>query len=331
VTALLLVAACWGCAASQAGWDLAALEARYPAVAGVRGHALGHAIPSFALGADGLELLLCRWSVESPVPVWLPRDASPDARRAIEAGLDAWERAGLGIHFGRRTWSESPPRAGIVFELVEPDAERRGSGSTVADCAIPVEVGPDPADGPVDAELQYASIHLQRALRDALGRPVPVDPSELAGAAVHELGHALGFPGHEPGAGSLMSAHGQVDAARRTGRRVLVGEPLEAPTLSALYAAPSGARVGRLPLTDAQRAPLRAVSAMATRIGLRGPFVQVGQDSARLVWRDAEPSSVAVVVLAWRSVLRDPARFEARLNRRARLLVAGSGERGTER
>ncbi len=315
-----------GCAAGPYGWDAGALEARYPALTGARGHRLVESPPYFAPGPDGVALFLCRWAGGTPIPVWLPAIATPAETVVLERALSAWEDAGLGVHFDVRSWREAPPLAGIVFELLDAGAPDGpvGTASTIADCAIPPEVSPDPPEGPVapvDAELQYASIHLRRSFADLIGRLVPLTETELLGSAVHELGHALGFPGHVTHGDSVMSSHGQIDSVRRWGRRIEAGESLEVPTLAALYAVPSGARVRWLPLERAQLARLAELSGRAAAVALRGPWVRVGSESARLFFRDDTGESYAAVVLDWRAVQHEPARFQARLNRRARLLV----------
>jgi hypothetical protein len=324
-----LAVALLACASTPAGWDVASLRQRHPGLDAVRGHALGHALPFFALAPEGLSLLLCRWSDAVPVQVWLPEGARSEEIAILEQAMRAWEGAGLGVRFESRVWGEeSPPLSGIVFELVEP--ERPGAsptGSTIADCAVPLEVAVDDvASGvPVDAALHYASIRLLRSRSDLLGRNVALSDVELLGAAVHELGHALGFSGHVARGGSVMSRHGQLDAARRWGRRIAAGERLEAPSLVALYALPNGVRVGSLPLDRVQLAPLRAVSALGGEQGLRGPYVRVGDESARWFWRDRRGASVAAVVFDWLATLREPARLRVRLNRSARLLLESAG------
>lgn len=321
---VLLATALLACTSSPAGWELDSLLKRHPAVDQVRGHRLAEALPYFALAGDGLSLFLCRWDVEAPVAVWLPEDASHEEIAILERALGAWQGAGLGVRFEARGWRGEPPGSGVVFEILElARSAVAPTGTTIADCAIPVEVSADGDDPgpPIEVELHYASIQLHRSRSDLLGRRVPLSETELLGAAVHELGHALGISGHLTGSGSVMSGHGQKDAARRWGRRLEAGETLESPTLVALYAAPNGVRVGWLPLTRSQLAPLRVVAATASRMGLRGPYVRVGDESARWLWRDHRGNSVAVVVLEWPAVLHDPTRLTARLNRRARLLV----------
>jgi hypothetical protein len=320
---VLLASAVLSCASNPAGWDFGALGARHPEV-DVHGQHLAEALPYFAPAGDELALFLCRWAGDGPVHVWLPASATPSETAVLRRALQAWEGAGLGID--PQPFEGTPPRTGIVFELLDPEPGETVSstGDTIADCSIPFQVDPT-SDTPVDAELQYASIQLRRSLPDALGRLVPLTEMELLGAAVHELGHALGFPGHVARGGGVMVAHDQVDAARHWGKRLEAGRPLEAPTLVALYRLPSGVRVGRLPLTRAQRDPLHAVSAIASRVGLRGPYARVGDESARLLWRDDDGASYAIVLLDWAAALHDPKRLEPRLDRRARLLLESAG------
>lgn len=319
------------CGSPPAGWDVEELEDRHPAVDEVDDHRLEEALPYFALGDDGLALFLCRWPSETPIPVWLPPQASDDQAAVLERAVAAWQGAGLGIEFAVDRWQETPPLAGIVVELVDPNPDAAGdAANTIADCAVPQQVSrpsEDTPGAPVDAVLQYASIHLSSKREDLLGRQQQLSSTELLGAAVHELGHALGFAGHVARGASVMSSHGQLDAVRRWGKRIERGEPLSAPTLAALYAAPSGAWVGWLPLERGQLDPVRAVAALATAVGMRGPWVRVGEVSSRMLWRDERARSAAVVVLDWPAVLHDPARFDARLTRRARMLVERAGAR----
>ncbi len=176
----------------------------------------------------------------------------------------------------------------------------------------------------VAAELEFASVYLRRARLDLLDRAVPLSSTELLGAAVHELGHALGFSGHVAWGSSLMSAHGQLDAARRWGRRLEAGRALDAPTLAALYALPSGVRVGSLRLDDAKLAPLLALARAAQGAELDGPFVRVGEPSARFFWRDRAGASVAAVIANWDRVVREPGLFFVRMNLSARTLLRRS-------
>ncbi len=318
--AALLAVGVAGC--SSGAWDYGALRSRHPELRQFSGHRLHQSMPYFALAGEGFELFLCRWATET-IPVWLPPERTPRQSAVFERALAAWEGAGLGIRFDAKTWQGTPPRTGIVFELV--DAQGAQTATTIADCAIPQQV--EPGDTPIDAELQYASIHLSVGGVDVFGRPVALDPHEVLGAVVHEIGHALGFAGHVDRGESVMSSYGQIDNVRRWGRRIEAGEPLEAPSLAALYALPSGVRVGSLPLVREQLDPLRDVSEAATVEGLRGPWSRSGSESASLLWRNPADQSATVVVEDWPTALEDPTTIAPRPNRRARLLGDRTGRR----
>ena len=102
--------------------------------------------------------------------------------------------------------------------------------------AVPEAGSPADEAHPVEAELVFASVHLRRHRRDGLDRPDAQTEAELLGVVVHELGHALGFPGHLRCGDGVMTQPGQIDAARRWGRAVARGDALRSPTLSELYA-----------------------------------------------------------------------------------------------
>ncbi len=325
----------------RGGWDVRALENRHPQLAAHPRHRLADASPYFAPSAAGLALFLCRWPTGREVPVALPVDATAAERELLLVALDAWQAAGLGVSFRVAERVPGPlPRRGIEIDFVD-DPERgapAGSGDTVADCAIAGDTGQlraatdstsgePPGQLPIAAELEYASVYLRRVLPDSLGRSQPLSSTELLGAAVHELGHALGFAGHVASGDSVMSAHGQIDSARRWGRRLEAGSPLDAPTLRALYALPSGVRVGWLPLRDAQLGSLRALAGRAESARLRGPFVRVAEHSARLFWRERDGASCVLAVPDWSRVVRDPERFAPLLNKRARALLREGAER----
>jgi len=329
------VAAVLGCAGTI---ETRMLEARYPVLAKHPGHRLADIAPYFAPyraspgsgaahGEPGLALFLCRFASDAPVAVALPEDATAAERVLLTRALGAWQDAGLGVSFrvAPREELRSAPRIEIDFVDASTPHGPAPAADTIADCAVPETVEEPLADGstraaPVAAELTFASIHLRRTRPDALERLVPLTEAELLGAVVHELGHALGYPGHVRAGDAVMAAHGQVDAARRWGRRMAEGRRLESPTLAALYALPAGARVGALPLTSAQLAPVHALNAAARAAGLVGPFVRVGDRDARLFWRGAR-GSVVLGIDDWKHVIREPSRFSTRFNVRARRLL----------
>ena len=118
----------------------------------------------------------------------------------------------------------------------------------------------------------------------------------------------------------MSSRPGEV---RRLARRVLAGRPLEAPTLVALYSVPSGSVVGRLALPEARLSSFVELRARAHARGLLGPYVRVGDESARLLWRRSKGEAAgSLIVRSWRRVLDDPSRFELTPTPRARVLLA---------
>jgi len=116
-----------------------------------------------------------------------------------------------------------------------------------------------------------------------LGREIMLNMDELVGVALHELGHALGFPGHVATPDSVMTK--TTDTVRRFGRRLLAGDGFAAPSLVALYALPSGTVVGSAPLEEGAMAAFDAAKALAESRSWRGPFIRVGESRANLNWR----------------------------------------------
>lgn len=295
------------CLPSLAGWDVAALEAEYPALAEWSGHRLGDATPYFAPQADGIALFLCRWRTDRAILLSLPSDANEPERAALRAALAAWQDAGIGVRF--REVSEA--RAQLVIRFVGGDViERRagGSATTSADCALPPELVP-PLPGEAWAvELVSARIELQRNNLDVLGRPVALSQEELAGTLLHELGHALGYPSHAAGSSTVMVQ--SVDRVRRRGRRLLAegSGGFSAPTLGALYALPTGAVVGKVAIPPASMAEILKLYAIAREAGWGAPLARVGDRWARLWWLDDADRVVGFLIpgiqRGWRPDLR---------------------------
>ena len=161
--------------------------------------------------------------------------------------------------------------------------------SRTADAVTTCEVGEAPASadsrGPISARLVRSSIHLRRRAPDNLGRMKPHAPAELAGAVAHELAHALGFAGHERGRWGVLSR--EVESTRHLGERLLAGGALRAESLQALYRVPSGAVVGRHPLTGASVERWRRLAALAAAEDWPRRFAQVGDARARFGWRSS--------------------------------------------
>jgi hypothetical protein len=282
--AALLLAAC-----APPLWDVGPLEAREPGLRAVADHRLGDATPYLLPVDDTLVLFLCRWEAREPIPVSLPDEATSLQRDAIELALAAWEGAGLGVRFARG----AAPGAGIELRIVEGEASGAGPGriaSSVADCAL------DPrrirGEGPLPARMVSARIELSAAGRDRLGRPLALEPAQLVGAVLHELGHALGFQGHVRRGESVMRL--QTAQTRRAGRRLLAGERFSDPTLRALYRAPSGSLVGRLRVPAGHTRPVDALLALARAGELAGPVARMGDLEGQILFRDAEGAAYGI-------------------------------------
>lgn len=267
-----------GCGGGGAG--LAGLDLRHPQLAAVKGHRLADARPYYLPAAGELTLFLCRWPDSAVIPVALPPDADVEEARKLEAALAGWEGAGLGIRFERRTGELD----GVGIEIRLRDDMLAYSANTVVDCAVDSDGIRSDAD-PLPARVVLASIHLARA-----------DP-RLAGSALHELGHALGFQGHPRAKRGMRGRPARSEsvmgrdtqAVRRAGERVLAGTAFSDPSLTALYALPSGTVVERLPIGSEITRPVDRLLELGARAGLVGPLVRVGDDAGRIAWLD--PSS----------------------------------------
>ena len=286
-TAFWLLAALAGCAPPV--WDVAPLAAREPALSALGASRLGDATPYLLPSADEAVFFLCRWSTPAAIPVSLPEAATPAQHHAVEAALAAWEGAGLGVRFERAAaW-----HGGIELRFVAQPARGAGSGrtaTTVADCAVDASNG---ARGDrLAARLVAASIELGVANLDSLGRPVELSAAELAGSALHELGHALGFQGHVRVGASAMRF--QVDAVRRLGAAVLAGKPFQDPALAGLYAVPSGVVVQRLPLPPGRTLPIDRLLGWVRAREFTGPTARMGDLEGQVLFRDAAGAAYSV-------------------------------------
>ena len=270
-------------------WDPKPLAAREPRLRALGAHRLGDATPYLLPVENSLVLFLCRWETRDPIPVSLPSEASPEQSSAFEAALAAWEGAGLGVRFARG----APAGRGIELRLVAEQAEGAGAmrgATTVADCALDPQ-GATRGDR-LAAQLVFASIHLRAHSTDPIGRRLDLEPADLAGAALHELGHALGFQGHvRVGEGAMRY---QVDAIRRSGRRLLAGEALRDETLRALYSVPSGVVVGRLAAPRGRTQPVDRLLALARTGSLKGPIARMGDREGQILFRDRDGAAYAI-------------------------------------
>lgn len=254
----------------------------------LRGQRLGDTPPYFIPHGDSALLFLCRFSTETPISVSLPGSASPFERQAIMVALDGWSKAVPGIRFEEVSEGAAMITIRFTSRTLDPSEGHEqiaGMGYTVSDCALEsgwqegVESG-----GPVAAQLARASIYMSRSNRDEIGQEIPLTVDQLIGAMLHEMGHALGFPGHVSTLNSVMTR--TTDTVVRFGRRLRRDGEFSAPSLAALYALRSGTRVGSAEIAAGQRALFRSATTWAQRRNLQGPFVRVGEYSANLNWRD---------------------------------------------
>jgi hypothetical protein len=315
--ALLLALAC---VTARGGWDVLALEARYPELRSLTDHRLGDALPHFVPGDGGIALFLCRWSTVAPVTVSVPSDATRSERELVRTALAAWQSARLGVEFEE---VRATRRAQIEIEFVDAASGAplpNGVGDTVADCAVSGSPDAGVSGDRVTAELRYASVHLRRSLPDALGRDRLLSDGELLGALLHELGHALGYSGHTALVSSIMGL--QPERVSRAGEQALAGQRFEDATLEGLYTVPSGVRVGWLAVRPLALEEIRELSRVAPGAGWQGPFVRVGDGSASVVWRGRGGSEARMEVGSWRRILEHPEEFAALPNAAARGLLA---------
>ena len=277
--AVLIFAAC-----ADPVVDLEGLSARHPELAGLDGHRLADVRPYYLPVAGSLVLFLCRWPDGATIPVELPADADADEHRKLSAALDAWQGAGLGVRFQPTTGG----LGGVGIEIRLRDEMLAYGANTVVDCALEADGIAAGAD-PLPARVVFASIHVAHG-----------DP-RLAGPALHELGHALGFQGHpRPPRRSRGRARRprtvmsrDTDALRLAGERVLAGKPFSDPTLSALYAVPTGTVLRRLALRREDTEPVDRMLAIGGRLELVGPLLRVGDDEGRIAWHDPDSGAPA--------------------------------------
>ena len=279
----MLVALSVGLASCAAPWDPPGLRPYADTLAAVAGHRLFDATP-YLLAADGEWIeFFCRFDARRPISVRLPRDATPDERRALESALGAWEQAGVGVRFARLAAGD-PGRADVRIDFLEPDETQRaeGTGYTLADCQL-AGISRGALQGPLlEARLDRARIRIvRRETTEWDAGDHAWFAGEVAGVALHELAHALGFQGHARFGGGILAA--DTRESTRVGRALLAGGSFSEPTLRALYALPSGVVLRRVPVPRVRTAPLDV--RVASAAGLEGPFVRVGDRSGRIFWR----------------------------------------------
>ena len=296
-----------------------ALVARHPELAAIEGQRLGDANPFVLPSAGRLRFFHCRWPTDAPVPVSLPPDASDAERRAIEAALAAWEGAGLGVRFERVDTAPHGIEIRLVGGTVDTPAGQ-DTGNTVVDCAIAPLSAQQGADV-AGAALASARIRIARITNpDTQGHQRPLSDAELAGSALHELGHALGFQGH--------AHHGDTVLVRETekiahaGKDLLAGRRFADASVRALYRLPSGALVADEAVARCRTDLVDRMAALAEQNALEGPFVRVGESAGRIFWRDANGAEYGLVLARLREARRDPDRLVVLPERRVRESLA---------
>jgi len=294
------LAALAGLACAERAWEVEGLELRHPALRALRPHRLGETTPYYLPVAGSLTLFLCRWRDGSTVPVSLPANATPEQRRKLEAALDAWQGL-LGLRF------EPAELRGVGIEIRLFDDMLAYGANTVADCAVDAEALVMGTPDVLPARLVFASVQMAR------------DDPRLAGTALHELGHALGFQGHASRGRTVMV--GATDAVRLAGERVVAGKPFEDAAVGALYAVPSGSVLLRLPLARQRTSAVDRLIAIGRRRGWIGPLVRVGDEEGRIAWLDPQGRSIRLHLSGLRQALRDPARLEIEPSVRARQVL----------
>jgi Matrixin len=298
---LALGAVVWLACGGGGAWDVAALAAQNPALGREAARRLGEATPYLLPLHGQLTLFLCRWRLTDPLLVSLPSDASPRERALLDRALRAWQQALPELRF-EQVLAGAPAQLEIRFDADDPSR----TATTAAECGVAVGAQGQPAQ--LDAGLVKAHVALRRAALDWRDDVQLLSDEELLGSALHELGHALGYQGHARHGLTVMLR--SVDDVRRAGRRLLAGAPFADMALAALYSVPSGSVVGRLQLGAARTGELDRLAALAQRGRFAGPYVRVGDESARIVWRGPDGAAFGFFLPRVREVLREPERLE---------------------
>ena len=244
-----------------------------------------------------VELLSCRWTLDAPIGVALGGAPTPEEEHALDAALRAWEAALPGLRLPRAPAGAASIRVRFVEAPVPRADGTLGTGRTVADCRL--------AAAGAHAALVAASVEIaRRTPPDWRGGERALSPEERAGALVHELGHALGVPGHAPGASDPLGA--APEAARRAGARALAGESLDSPALAALYARPPGDVLASARLDASRTAELDRLAKLASANGLDGPYLRAGDTVGRIFWRDERGREWGFLVADLARLAREP-------------------------
>ncbi|MBW2422857.1 MAG: hypothetical protein JRG86_01320 [Deltaproteobacteria bacterium] len=316
------------CVPPRGGWDVRSLRTAEPALAELRGERLGDLTPFPAWIEGELALVACRWASGTPVvvrasrPEGVPEDWLRVAVRSVDGAVPAValvlaaRTAGSDSQGAEASSKRGSPQAGelapgkstdiLVVGIVDGTAEGPiGVADTLTSCDVSAR--PDDA-GRVRGELRSAEIEIRFAREDVIGRMQPLLPEEWVGAAMHELGHALGFAGHVARGDSILVREQGV--LRAAGRRALSQELGREPSLEALYRLEPGRRLGQRALAPTARRWLmrldRALEALEREgIGVQGPRASVGDRHARLEWWIEGRARVGLRFPDWSRQLRE--------------------------
>jgi len=261
---------------------------------------LGELHPTVLPWRGRVDFFTCRFTTDAPIGVWL---GSTDAteRQAVARALEAWERAGLGVRFEVVAPDEAQIWLDVVDAAVGRDDGSSGTGRAIVDCRL------DPSGDPASARIEHARVEIARSRPpDWRGRVQQLSQAELAGTALHELGHALGFQGHVRRGRVAMAA--TPETLRALGARVLARKPIPSGPVAALYARPSGSLLHRSSVPAWRTDLVDRMARVAEREGLDGPFARVGDVSARVFWRDASGAEYGLLIPGLEQLMTEPER-----------------------
>jgi hypothetical protein len=289
-----------GCA--KAPYDAETLRLGHPGLAPEQARALAGTMPYLLPAAGRITWFVCRHDASLPLLVSLVGEASAEEEAALDVALSTLERSIGPLRFVR----VPPEEATIHVEFVEGLVAREqgeDQANTIADCRVAAEaLGAAPRAMP--ATLVRARVRVGRGgPQDPLGRERRLSEAELTGVLLHELGHALGLPGHREGEGILTR---NIEALGRLGREAIARRSIEAPALAGLYHMPEGAVLARASVSTARTHLVDRMGRLVEGTDVEGPFVRVGDTLARIYWRDAKAREYGVQVLLLEELLRHP-------------------------
>jgi hypothetical protein len=269
-------------------YDEESLRLRYPELGPEQARALARTMPYLYPAAGRITWFVCRHDTSLPLLVSLVGDSSADEEAALEAALATLARSVADLRFVR----VPPEEAAVHVEFVEGLVAReqgQDQANTIADCRLAAPARAADLSTPLAASLERARIRIGRGgPQDALGRERRLSRAELTGVLIHELGHALGLPGHREGSGIMTR---NLAALARLGGAALERERIYAPALTALY------RMTHL---------VDRMARLAEGSDVEGPFVRVGDTVARIFWRDSKAREYGVQIVLLEELLRHP-------------------------